>query len=210
PTPARPVWALARSAPVAALTSFAAMRKLPMALLAVYLGLGVWTVARPTVGEQASDESAGAALQSEEEREGELTAPAGLTVTSVGPPLYDSHNTDGQAGSGGKAAVYRSGGRLVDDAAAVAGAPDAHLWRTGYGGWEPTLGLTRDGTIFFDARNSNADPGIVRSRDAGVTWENVNPPAHKVSLDPYLWVDQATGRIFDSDIDPTVTCPPLS
>src|SRR4051794_36979285 len=139
-----------------------------------------------------------------------LTAPGDLAAPTVGPPLYPGHNTDGQAGSGPVAVAYHAGRRTITDAAVTAQAPDPRLFGTGYGGWEPTIGLTNDGTIFFDARNSNADPGVVVSRDSGVTWRNVNPGAHKVSLDPYLWVDPATGRVFDSDIDPTVTCPPFS
>lgn len=139
-----------------------------------------------------------------------LFAPSSVSAPTIGPPLYTSKNTDGQEGSGSRAVVYRSGGRAITDAAITDQAPDPRLFRTGYGAWEPTLGLTKDGTVFFDARNSNADPGVIRSKDSGLTWQNVNPDAHKVSLDPYLWVDTTTGRIFDSDIDPTVTCPPLS
>jgi len=138
-----------------------------------------------------------------------LTANPNLAAT-LGPPLYPAKNTDGTAGAGGRAVTYRAGGVQVTDPQLAALAPTPRLWHTGFGGWEPTIGITKDGTIFFDARNSNADPGIVRSRDSGQTWEQVGPDTHKVSLDPFLWVDQTTGRIFDSDIDPTVTCPPLS
>src|SRR3954454_17039621 len=138
------------------------------------------------------------------------TAPNDLAAPTVGPPLYQARNTDGEAGSGPVAVAYHDGQRTITDATIAAHAPDPRLFHTGYGGCEPTIGITKDGTIFFEARNSNADPGVVRSRDSGLTWQNINPPAHKVSLDPYLWVDTSTGRIFDSDIDPTVTCPPLS
>jgi hypothetical protein len=139
-----------------------------------------------------------------------LTAPGTLVAATVGPPLYAGKNTDGRLGAGGRAVTYRAGGVQVSDPQLTALAPEARLFRTGFGSWEPTIGTTKDGTIFFAARNSNVDPGIVRSRDSGLTWQRVGPDAHRVSLDPFLWVDSATGRLFDSDIDPTVTCPPLS
>src|SRR6266545_559713 len=137
--------------------------------------------------------------------------PAGAEdICCGGRPAYDSSNTDGQAGSGSGATAYRPGGngRHVP-------APDPLLWRTGYGGWEPTIGVTRAGTIFYAARNSNVDPEPVRSQDGGKTWVAVKPtaggvPTHTASLDPYLWVDTATGRVFDSDLGPTVTCSPVS
>jgi hypothetical protein len=139
-----------------------------------------------------------------------LQAPTDDFVCCGGQPAYDSTNTDGQAGSGGRAVAYRPGGRATG-----ARGPDARLFRTGYGGWEPTLGLDKKGTIFYAARNSNVDPQPLRSTDGGVTWKAVAPKTgsvntHTSSLDPYLWVDRATGRVFDTDIDPTVTCTPVS
>ena len=126
-----------------------------------------------------------------------------------GPP-YDSKNTDGQAGSGGRAVAHRSGGRVVDTPEVVAAAPEARLWRTGYGSWEPTFGVNRRGTLFFSARNTNADPGVAISEDGGRTWRRSVPPQHNASLDPYIWVDETTGSLFASDIDPPITCTPIS
>src|SRR4051812_36426254 len=124
------------------------------------------------------------------------------------PRLYESKNTDGRAGSGATAFAYRAGGVRVTDPGVQL--PDARLWRTGHGGWEPTLGMNVRGTIFYNARNTNADPGVVRSRDDGKTWEEIPPPSHEISLDPFIWVDPSTGRLFDSDIEETVTCPNVS
>src|SRR4051794_8088941 len=124
------------------------------------------------------------------------------------PRLYDSMNTDGRAGSGATAFAYRAGGVRVADPGVKL--PEARLWRTGHGGWEPTLGMNGRGTIFYNARNTNADPGVVRSRDDGKTWEEIPPPSHEISLDPFIWVDPSTGRLFDSDIEETVTCPNVS
>ena len=122
---------------------------------------------------------------------------------------YDSQNSDGQAGSGGRAVAYRAGGRIDDSAEARSLAPEARLWRTGFGSWEPSMGLQRDGTIFFSARNTNADPGVAISDDGGRTWRRSKPPAHQASLDPFVWVDEETGSVFASDIDPPVTCTPI-
>jgi hypothetical protein len=123
---------------------------------------------------------------------------------------YESQNSDGQAGSGGRAVAYRAGGRVDDSAEAKSLAPEARLWRTGFGSWEPSMGLQRDGTIFFSARNTNADPGVAISDDGGRTWRRSKPPAHQASLDPFVWVDEETGSVFASDIDPPVTCTPIS
>ena len=123
----------------------------------------------------------------------------------VAPP-YDSKNTDGQAGSGPVGVAYKLDGRQLPG---VPG-PDGLIWRSGYGSWEPTLGVQKDGAIFLSARNTNVDPGVVRSRDGGRTWEEKTPPQHDISLDPFVWVDQATGRVWANDIEASVTCPPLS
>ena len=62
----------------------------------------------------------------------------------------------------------------------------------GHKGAEPTLGVTPKGNVFVI---SGAD--VMRSQDKGMTWEVVSPPANVPrSLDPYLHVDAATGRVF--------------
>src|SRR3954454_16481568 len=142
------------------------------------------------------------------EREGYF-APS-MLANAVGPPLYGGKNTDGQAGSGGPAVAFHAGGIAIPASQLAGDLPDARLWRTGFGSWEPTLGLSKDGTIYLSARNTNVDPGVAISRDGGLTWKGTNPDGHKVSLDPYIWVDTSTGSVFDSDIDPTITCPPFS
>ena len=146
---------------------------------------------------------------SEEEHEHHLFDPAGSPRNAPAPtraPVYDSKNTDGQAGSGPRGLVYKAGGKLLDPAKAA----DGLIWRTGYGSWEPSLGVTKEGVVFLSARNTNADPGVARSKDGGKTWEEKSPPQHVASLDPFVWVDQTTGRVFANDIEATVTCPPIS
>ncbi len=140
-----------------------------------------------------------------------LQAPLDGVVCCNGEPAFDSSNTDGQTGSGTGAVAYTSGGRDVR----TTKKPDPRIFLTGYGGWEPTLGLTKDGTIIYAARNSNADPEPLRSSDGGRTWRAVPPTiagvrSHQTSLDPYLWLDSSTGRVFDSDVDPTIVCTPVS
>ena len=51
---------------------------------------------------------------------------------------------------------------------------------------------------------------VNRSTDGGRTWRRSVPPQHNASLDPYIWLDEKTGSLFASDIDPPVTCTPIS
>lgn len=80
---------------------------------------------------------------------------------------------------------------------------------------EPTIGVTSDGTIFTTATAQRVNPavqgvpapalrqlGVARSRDNGATWEVVGHPilGPKVSLDPWLWVDPITDRLYDAPL----------
>src|SRR3954453_21383525 len=89
------------------------------------------------LGLDAGEHEAGE--EAELERAGR-TSPAGY------PRVYDSRNTDGKAGSGAQAIAYQAGGRRVSLPASKL--PQARLWRTGHGGWEPTFGINQKGTIF--------------------------------------------------------------
>lgn len=73
---------------------------------------------------------------------------------------------------------------------------------------EPTLGVTRQGTVFvYAARYLPVTDGhLVASRDGGATWSSAgalpadtDPP---VTQDPFLWVDPDTGRVFTVDLVP--------
>lgn len=150
------------------------------------------------------------ALDEERDEHRMLIAPPDSGRRYLQEPPYESRNTDGTAGAGGRAVAYRAGGRSVTDRDVVAAAPSARLWRSGFGSWEPTLGVNRRGTIFLSARNTNADPGVGVSQDGGRTWTRVKPPQHNASLDPYIWLDEQTGSLFASDIDPPITCTPIS
>jgi predicted small lipoprotein YifL len=62
----------------------------------------------------------------------------------------------------------------------------------GYTGAEPSIGVTSKGNVFITAgRNA------VRSTDGGGNWTTVSTQVSApTSFDPYLWVDQATDRIY--------------
>lgn len=68
---------------------------------------------------------------------------------------------------------------------------------TGKRGAEPNVGVTSSGSIFMTAGLST-----MRSRDHGVTWEEVyhqgrdGVPGLNGSSDPMIWVDPVTDRIF--------------
>jgi hypothetical protein len=126
------------------------------------------------------------------------------------PPYGFPHNGDGRAGSDQRAFAYRATatGRVR---VRVPGRdlPSSRLFYTGWGGWEPSLGVSRRG-IFYGSYSTVTSPVVLRSTDGGKHWSNVVSPVFKFSLDPYLWVDPGTGRVFDTNLQPSVTCPPLA
>ncbi|MCU1600678.1 MAG: hemagglutinin protein [Frankiales bacterium] len=80
---------------------------------------------------------------------------------------------------------------------------------------EPTIGVTKAGNAFITAADfdgvSPATPRtlIYSSSDGNTSWHNVSPliagqPTPPTTLDPYLYVDPDTGRIFNDDL--TVGC----
>lgn len=119
----------------------------------------------------------------------------------------------GQDGSGGRAIVHRSGARRVNSAALKAKGPDARLFRIGLNAGEPTLGQTKNGDVFYTAFQTNTRVEVVRSQNEGETWDIVSPKlgprnAQLLTLDPYIYVDPRTNRVFTIDL--TVACAYLS
>lgn len=118
----------------------------------------------------------------------------------------------GTEGAGPKAIAHHAGARLIpgNDRG-----PLPRLFRVGFGAGEPTLGVTNEGNVFYVALPSAASK-VVRSTDGGATWEDVNPrlpsgqETHRISLDPYVHVDntEGTDRIFTIDL--TVACSYMS
>ncbi|HJR44098.1 MAG TPA: sialidase family protein [Actinomycetota bacterium] len=122
-------------------------------------------------------------------------------------------------GSGGKAIAHREGSAVDDSAAARRSAPDPKLHRINIEGaplnaGEPTLGLTKNGDVFYTAIQSNLRIEVAHSADDGQTWDLRSPKiggtrnAHLLTFDPYIYVDTDTDRIFNIDL--TVACSYLS
>ena len=97
-----------------------------------------------------------------------------------------------------RAMPHRVGGRRVARSS-VPVAPRPCLFYTGDQSWEPTLGITSDGAIFYGAdRGESPVLTVVRSTDKGRTWADVTPPETEPTAfgDPYLYVDPLTDRVF--------------
>ncbi len=100
---------------------------------------------------------------------------------------------------GGKGVAYYPGG-----AKAPVAAPRLELVRTGFkDGGEPNIGIAKDGTIWSDVM-----PRVARSVDGGRRWTSLELLTHQATLDPYLYVDRTTSRVYKSDL--AGTCQVLS
>jgi hypothetical protein len=63
-------------------------------------------------------------------------------------------------------------------------------------GAEPTLGVTSDGYLFYVAMEN-----VLRSADGGANWELVSTPVSSpTTLDPYIYVDPATDRVYSDQL----------
>jgi photosystem II stability/assembly factor-like uncharacterized protein len=105
--------------------------------------------------------------------------------------------------------------------APVAKLPRAvNLPTRGFDSAEPTLGFTSDGSAFYAAADLDGYGGpvpnqvkVIKSTDEGRSWADVSPALgpnrrHVVTLDPYVYVDEWTDRVFTIDL--TVACSLLS
>lgn len=82
--------------------------------------------------------------------------------------------------------------QLADPLAGVDTAIKFRLSDTKVQGSEPNVGVLSDGTIF-----AQESLQTLRSRDDGVTWESVAPPATSVTtLDPMLFVDPWSDTVY--------------
>jgi hypothetical protein len=142
------------------------------------------------------------------------TLVASLLATSAAPQA--NAGAVGQAGSGGKAVAHHLGGAPIHSRRITRKAPDARLYRPGLNSTEPTLGVTENNDVFYSSFQTNTRIEVVRSSDEGKTWDIVSPKfpggrnAQLLSLDPYVYVDDAEGvnRVFTVDL--TVACSYLS
>ncbi len=84
----------------------------------------------------------------------------------------------------------------------------ATYYGTGWDTFEPTIGVTSSGAIFFTNYNGLGDgTHIIRSRDQGQTWEDVGPFGMSDdqgqtpnSNDPYLYVDKFNDKLVKFDM----------
>lgn len=107
-----------------------------------------------------------------------------------------------------RAVVHLDGGEPYRGAVPME-RPYACVGDTGHRALEPTFGVTADGSILYQAAGESDvpftdAPVVIRSRDGGVTWDDVSPggdgaPGHAVTVDPYVYVDPATSRAFTVD-----------
>src|SRR5688500_9244423 len=105
-------------------------------------------------------------------------------------------------------------GRLVDGEitpstdAAYEGEPlRLQTTRVGSTASEPTIGVDTDGVAFYAALAGTTD--VRKSTDGGLTWTSVQPKigpvdSPPVTLDPYVYVDEETGRVFNLEL--TLAC----
>ncbi|MDQ3940202.1 MAG: glycoside hydrolase [Actinomycetota bacterium] len=139
-----------------------------------------------------------------------MTALLGIAVV-VTPQARARSGEPGEDRSGGRAVAHHSEGRIIKAPGVTSRAPDARVFDIGHDAVEPTLGLTKDGQIFYTAAGSRNE--VVTSKDNGRTWKVVSPQlggrnVHAITLDPYIFVDEDTGRVFTIDL--TVACSLMS
>lgn len=81
---------------------------------------------------------------------------------------------------------------------------------TGFEAAEPTVGVDKKGVALyaaatFDGILGTAHTTVIRSKDSGLTWQSVQPTiagqdTHPETLDPYVYVEQDSGRGFTIDL----------
>ena len=113
--------------------------------------------------------------------------------------------------SGGRAVAHHQDGKIIRSKGVTRRAPEADLYNIGYDAVEPTLGITKKGVVFYTAAGTRNE--VLRSSNNGKSWKVVSPQlggqnVHAISLDPYVWVDRDTSRVFTIDL--TVACSLMS
>jgi hypothetical protein len=150
---------------------------------------------------------------------------AGALVASLGSTLSGT-----AAATDRTATAHHAGQKTV----ATKTAAKARMFRLPHNAGEPTIGITRDGHVFYTAgagcvtsctgepqMAETVTPGgraVYMTPDKGKTWKNVSPghpdsgvSPHVTSLDPYLYVDHNadTDRVFTMDLT-ALACSELS
>ena len=117
---------------------------------------------------------------------------------------------------GGKAVAHRAGGKVVP-AGSLPSARHFYVGGAAHEFIEPTIGIARNGDVFYPGvvlGSATNSPVVLRTKDGGRTWTDSSPTfagvanAHPLTLDPYVYMDESSGRLFDIDL--TVACSYLS
>lgn len=99
--------------------------------------------------------------------------------------------------SGAEIVTYSQRGR---DARKVQGTGSGRMVYTGSSSWEPTLGIDSKGNMFFQGTSFALEPNMVVSHDGGRSWDEVTPLTHTHTMDPMIYVDKRTDRVFTTDL----------
>lgn len=113
----------------------------------------------------------------------------------------------GEVGSRGVA--HKQDGKVVS----ARNVPTGRTLPVGADAIEPTLGINKKGDVFYTAAGAGLNVDVFRSTDKGESWKMTSPSiggvkTHRLTLDPYIFVSEPTGRIFNIDL--TVACSYLS
>ncbi|MFN2543828.1 MAG: sialidase family protein [Actinomycetota bacterium] len=116
---------------------------------------------------------------------GSATAPSTTAGAAAAQPEFT-----------GTAVAHYPGGVLPPEDQIIP-VPAVELFGTAFTGTgEPTIGVGRDGTLYSDDLTKT-----VVSTDHGKTWRDISPSNNvPASLDPYLYLDPVTNRLFKSDL----------
>lgn len=110
-------------------------------------------------------------------------------------------------------------GAMWPGSAAGKGAGSGTAYPVGFETFEPTIGATSNGDLYFSTTPARVASGwqanIAKSTDRGPTWKQVgpgvagqtNPPE---TNDPYIYVDPSTDRIFTFHMSPALLCSIMS
>jgi hypothetical protein len=139
-----------------------------------------------------------------------MSVATGLLVSVQAEPKQT-----GLKGAGGRGVAHLAGGKKIS----APSTPSARWYFTTLDAGEPTIAHSKDGSVFFVGADIDTVGGrpnqvdVARSDDKGGSWTNISPKigpenAHPITLDPYLWMDKDTGRLFTIDL--TVACSILS
>lgn len=102
------------------------------------------------------------------------------------------------------AVAHRGGGVALDPAPHLGMLPEGTMTFSGLGAFEPTVGRTHSGAVFYNPKPTAGinTQHVMRSTDEGKTWEDVSPgvPPNVIvpptDLDPYIYTDRDTGRLY--------------